>query len=36
MDKVNPKDMNSSFNELYSNLKDNESLEKEIEKICGI
>ena len=36
MDKVNPKDMNSSFNELYKNLKDDESLEKEIKKICGI
>ena len=36
MDKVNPKDMSSSFNELYKNLKDDESLEKEIKKICGI
>ena len=36
MDKVNPKDMESSFNELFKELKDNESLQNEIKKICGI
>lgn len=34
-DKVNPKDMTSSFNELFKELKDNETLQKEIKKICG-
>jgi hypothetical protein len=36
MDKVNPKDMNSSFNELFKELKDNETLQQEIKKICGL
>jgi len=35
-DKVDPKDMESSFNELYKQLKDNESLQQEIKKICGL
>ncbi len=35
-DKVNPKDMNTSFDELYKELKDNESLQQEIKKICGL
>jgi hypothetical protein len=35
-DKVNPKDMTSSFNELFKELKDNETLQKEIKKICGL
>jgi len=34
-DKVNPKDMENSFNELYKELKDNETSQKEIKKICG-
>jgi len=36
MDKVNPKDMTSSFNELFKELKDNETLQQEIKKICGL
>lgn len=35
-DKVNPKDMTSSFNKLFKELKDNETLQKEIKKICGL
>ena len=36
MDKVNPKDIENSFNELFKELKDNEILQNEIKKICGI
>jgi len=35
-DRVNPKDMSTSFDELYKELKDNESLQQEIKKICGL
>lgn len=36
VDKINPKNIEESFDKLYENLKDNESLQNEIKKICGI
>ena len=36
MDKVNPKEIESSFNNLYEALKENKTLQDDIKKICGI
>jgi hypothetical protein len=36
MDKINPKEIESSFNNLYETLKENKTLQDDIKKICGI